>query len=113
VREIALLVEARLIQTEAVDDINDLLRAIFESLLAFLSRRVGANVDVVVANGDFLAVSFVGDAINLLEVVGVGDDLVIGDEVLFLLHEAERYHQIHVLSQMQDWNVGFPCLPCR
>lgn len=33
-------------------------------------------------DGDLLAVGLVDDTVDLLEVVGVGDDLVVGDDVL-------------------------------
>lgn len=43
------------------------------------------------ANGDLLAVSLIGDAVDLLEVVRVGDDLVTGEGVLraLLVHVIE------------------------
>lgn len=65
-----------------MDDVNDGLGGILEILAALLSGRVGANVDVVTTDGDLLAVGLVRDAVDLLEVVRIGDDLVIGDEVL-------------------------------
>jgi len=84
VAEIALLVEAGLLQAEAVGDVEDGLRGIVKRLLAFFGRRVGANVDALVSNADLLAVGFVGNAVDLLEPVRVGDDLVAGDDVLLL-----------------------------
>lgn len=39
--------------------------------------------DVVGTDGDLGAVGLVGDTVDLLEVVRVGDDLVAGDEVLW------------------------------
>lgn len=80
--KIRLLVELSLIQAERVDDINDGLSSVISTLVSLLGRGVGANVDVVVADGDLLAVGLVGDAVDLLEVIRVGDDLVTGDEVL-------------------------------
>lgn len=47
-----------------------------------LSSKLRAPTDVLAADGNPLAVGLVGDAIDLLQVVGVGDDLVTGDEVL-------------------------------
>ena len=38
--------------------------------------------DVLSTDGDLLAVGLVDGAVDLLQVVGVGDELVIGDEVL-------------------------------
>lgn len=38
--------------------------------------------NVVGADGNLLAVGLVGYAINLLEIVRVGDDLVAGDKIL-------------------------------
>jgi len=81
--QVGLLVEARLVQAERVDDIDDLLRVLVRTLVvAALGRRVGADVDVLAADGDLFAVGFVDGAVDLLEVVGVGDELVAGDDVL-------------------------------
>lgn len=82
--QIALLVEARLLQPEAVRDVQDRLRVVVESILAFFGRGVGANVDVFAADGDLLAVGFVGDAVDQFEPVRVGDDFVARDNVLVL-----------------------------
>lgn len=70
------------VQTESVNNINDLLGCLVECLLHFLGRRVGANVDVLAALGDFLAVDFVDDVVDLLEIPSVGDDFVTRDEIL-------------------------------
>lgn len=48
----------------------------------FFGRGVGANVDVVGAFCDLSAVDFVDDVIDVLELVGVGDDLVARYDVL-------------------------------
>jgi hypothetical protein len=42
----------------------------------------GQRTERLATDGDLGAVSLVDDAINLLDVVGVGDDLVVGDNVL-------------------------------
>jgi hypothetical protein len=42
--EVALLVEASLVQAERVDDIDDLLRSIVGALLSLLGRCVGTSV---------------------------------------------------------------------
>ena len=70
------------IQPEAIDDIDDLLRPFLERLLLFFGGRVCANVDVVGALCDLSAVDFVDNVIDFFEIVGVGDDLVTGDDVL-------------------------------
>jgi hypothetical protein len=100
--EVALLVEASSVQTERVDNIDDLLLGVLGTLLSLLSGSVGTSVYTVISlhchvsrlsgagkrtellstNGDLPAVGLVGNAIDLLEVVGVGDDLVVGDDVL-------------------------------
>ena len=51
-------------------------------ITAILGRRVRANVDVLATDGDLSAVGLVGDAVDFLEVVGVGDQLIAGDDVL-------------------------------
>jgi hypothetical protein len=43
---------------------------------------VGQRTERLSTNGDLLAVGLVGNAVDLLEVVRVGDDLVVGDDVL-------------------------------
>ena len=73
---------AQEIQPEAINDVDDLLRSLLERLLLFFGGRICANVDVVGALCDFSAVDFVDDVINFFEVVGVGDDLVTGDDIL-------------------------------
>ena len=82
VAEVALLVEAGLLQAEAVGDVEDHLSVVVDGFLAFFGRRVGADVDALAADRDLLAVGFVCDAVDLLESVRVGDDLVAGDDVL-------------------------------
>jgi hypothetical protein len=44
VGEVGLLVERGLVEAEGVDDINDLLGAIFGALFSFLSGGVGTSV---------------------------------------------------------------------
>jgi len=65
-----------------VHDIDNSDSSVLEVLTSFFGRGVGANIDVVVANCDLLAISFVDDTVNLLEVVGVGDNLVVSEDVL-------------------------------
>lgn len=100
-REVGLLVELGLVQSEGVDNVEDLLGVVVDGFIStVLGRWVRANVccplvcgqrstclathtDVVVANGDLLAVGLVDGAVNLLQVVGVGDQLITGDDVLW------------------------------
>lgn len=98
--EVSLLVEAGLVQTERVDDIDLLLGGILNGLLGLLSGCVAAGVcggsgcvlcwnevsgaltEGLASNGDLGAVGLVDDTVNLLEVVRVGDDLVTGEDIL-------------------------------
>jgi hypothetical protein len=83
-REVALLVELRLVQAEGVGNVEHGLLGVLEVVSAtILSRGVGADVDVLAADSDLLAIGLVDGAVDFLEVVGVGDDLVIGDDVLW------------------------------
>lgn len=100
VREVRLLVVGSLAQTERVDNVEDGLGLVVDVVAAaILSRRVGTNVfvssaagpvllgiprltNVLSTDGDLPAVGLVGDTVNLLEVVRVGDELVAGDDVL-------------------------------
>lgn len=81
--KVTLLVELCLVQSEGVDDIDNLFRRVLDPLLSFFGRGVGANVDVVGTDGDSRAVGLVDYTVNLLEVVGVGDDLVVGEDILW------------------------------
>ena len=38
--------------------------------------------ELLASNSDLAAVGLVGDAVNLLDVVRVGDDLIVGDKIL-------------------------------
>lgn len=67
-----------------MSDIEDGLAGVVEGLLALLGGWVGANVDCLTTDGDLLAIGLVDDAVDLFEVVRVGDDLVAGDDVLLL-----------------------------
>lgn len=53
--------------------------------------RDSVRTDVDGALSDHGAVGLVDDAINLLEIVRVGDDLVVGDEVLFKFAGSEPF----------------------
>ena len=66
-------------------DIEDCLGGIVERFLTLFGGRVGTDVDGLATDGDLLAVGFVDDAVNLFEVVRVGDDFVAGDEVLVVV----------------------------
>lgn len=83
VGQVALLVETRLIEAERVDDIDLGLGGILSALLiTTLGGGVGASVDLDWADSDLLAVGLVDDAVNLLEIVRVRDQLVASDNVL-------------------------------
>ena len=97
--EVALLVEASLVKTERVDNIDLLLDLVVGTIFLLLGGGVGTSVcrlldmcttrtgcrghtEALASNGDLLAVGLVDDAVNLLEVIRVGDDLVAGEQVL-------------------------------
>lgn len=85
-----------------MNDINDLLLGVIGIVPSLLSGRVrtgicgtvstnrrgscqrgaGMRTERLSTNGDLPAVGLVGNAVDLLDVVRVGDDLVVGDEVL-------------------------------
>lgn len=87
-------------QTEGVDNVVDLDGAVLKTLLSLLSRGVGTSVcspvldfapvagltrlltDLDSAEGDHGAVDFVHGSIDLLQVIGVGDNLVTGNDIL-------------------------------
>jgi hypothetical protein len=107
--EVGFLVELSRVESESIDDIVHLLGlTIFELLRGLLSRGVGTGVYCLVllvrvlchlsntvslhrrirtntdiaALVDHFAIDLVDDAIDLLEIPGIGDDLVIGDQIL-------------------------------
>jgi hypothetical protein len=100
VREVRLLVEGGALQTERVDDVVDLDGLILKTLLGLLGGGVGTSVLKVLARvivrwvvvgrrtdldgtlDNHLAVHLVGDAIDLLHIIRVRDDLVVGEDVL-------------------------------
>jgi hypothetical protein len=124
--EIALLVKAGSVQTERVDDIDDLLLAVLGTLLSLLGRSVGTSVCVTVSlhcccvdqrgagerterlstNGDLPAVGLVGNAVDQLEVVRVGDDLVIGDDVL--QWNIRTMRQVCLVGSGQSMSLPYP-----
>lgn len=84
-----------------MDNVNDLLGLVVGTLISLLGGGVGADIcrhpstsaatkrgrggegtDVLSADGDLLAVGLICDAIDLLEIVRVGDDLITGDQIL-------------------------------
>ncbi len=82
VSQVALLVELSALETERVDNVIDLLLGVLETLFSLLGGSVGASVDLDSTLHDHGAVSLVDDVVDELEVVRVGDDLVIGEYVL-------------------------------
>jgi len=63
-------------------DIEHCLGGIVERFLTLFGGRVGTDVDGLATDGDLLAVGFVGNVVNLFEVVRVRDDFVAGEKVL-------------------------------
>jgi hypothetical protein len=80
--QVALFVELCLVQAETVNDVNDRLRLVVHGFFAVLGRRIAADIEGLAANGNLFAIGLVDGTINLLEVIRVGDDLVVGDDVL-------------------------------
>jgi hypothetical protein len=82
VSEVCLLVEVGLLETERVDNVDLGLLLVVGILITTLGGSVGT--------------SLVGNAVNLLEVVRVGDELVAADDVL------RRSGQSGVRAQTRD-----------
>ena len=101
VGQVALLVETSLVQAERVDDIDLGLDGVVGTLLSLLSGSVGTSVCALLAplfltaaycgakhteglttDVDLLAVGLVDNVVDQLKVIGVGDDLVVGDDIL-------------------------------
>ena len=71
------------VQSEAINNIDDLLCAFIERLILFFGGRVGANVNVISAPRDSFAVNLIDDVVNINHIPCVRDDLVAGDDVLW------------------------------
>lgn len=82
VAEVGLLVELGLVELESVDNVDLGLLLVVGILITALGRSVGASVEGLTTDGDLGAVGLVGDTVNLLEVVRVGDELVTRDDIL-------------------------------
>lgn len=83
VAEVGLLVEVGFLEAERVDDVDlGLLRVVGIVAVTTLGGGVGTGVEGLTTDGDLGAVSLVGDTIDGLEVVRVGDELVAADNVL-------------------------------
>ena len=82
VAQVRLLVELGFIQSERVDNIDLGLLLVVGILAGLLGRCVGTSVEALTTDSDLGAVGLVNDAVDLLEVVGVGDQLIAGDDVL-------------------------------
>jgi len=97
--EVALLVEAGLVEAESVDDVNLGLDVVIGTLLLLLLGSVGTGVynrsvcrvtlfappvrtERLSTDCDLSAVGLVDYAVNLLEVVRVRDHLIVGDDIL-------------------------------
>jgi hypothetical protein len=99
--EIRLLVEGSLVKTERIHDIIDLDSTILDTLLSLLSRCVGTGIcippsawstisrdggirtDFDGAQGNHGTVDLVNGAIDLLQIVGVRDNLITSEDILY------------------------------
>jgi len=83
VAKVGLLVEAGLVELESVDDVDlGLLGLVSAVLIAALGGSVGTGVEGLTTDGDLGAVGLVDDAVDKLEVVRVGNELVAADNIL-------------------------------
>jgi len=81
--EILLLVERGLLETETVDSIDFCFDVFVDGfVITAFGRWVASYVEGFTTNPDLLAVGFIDYAINFLQIVGIGGDLVVGDDVL-------------------------------
>ena len=94
--EVCLLVKAGLVELESVDNVDLGLLGVVGLLLTTLGGSVGTGVEGLATNGDLAAVGLVGDTVNLLEVVRVGDELVTRDNVLYKSGQPDVRAQIQI-----------------
>ena len=90
VAEVGLLVELGLVELESVDNVDLGLLLVVGILITALGGSVGASVEGLTTDGDLGAVGLVGNAVNLLEVVRVGDELVTRDDILCKSGQSRR-----------------------
>lgn len=90
VAEVGLLVELGLVELESVDNVDLGLLLVVGFLITALGGSVGAGVEGLTTDGDLGAVGLVGNAVNLLEVVRVGDELVTRDDILCKSGQSRR-----------------------
>lgn len=82
VAEVCLLVELCVGEAERVDDVKDGNGTILGILSSLLGGSVRTSVNLDSAQGDVAAVRLEDNVINLLEIEGVRNQLVAGDDVL-------------------------------
>jgi hypothetical protein len=87
VGEEALLVESGALETERVDDVVDLDDLVINILGSLLGGSVGTGVNGESTLLDHGTIGLVDDAIDLLEIVGVGEELVTGEDILVDKHD--------------------------
>ena len=96
-------------QPETIDYINDLFRRLVECLLLFFGRRVCANIDVICALCDLPAVDFVDNVVNVLKIVGVGDDLITSNDILWRGQSAAMRKLWAISGYSAKVASGAPC----
>jgi len=91
VGQVGLLVKGCLRETKTVSNVQDRRRGILQVFVAALGRGVAADVEGLAADRDLLAVRFVGDVVDELEVVRIRDDFVSCEEILVDDHFCDEY----------------------
>ena len=107
--KVGLLVEAGLVQAERVDNIDLGLLGVFDIVSAFLGRSVGTSIEGLTTDSDLGAVGLVDNAVDLLEVVRVRDELVVGDDVLLYTRSVTVLSPSSAYSTRLAWQIGAPC----
>lgn len=74
---------AQIIQSKAIDYIDDLLDIVVGALVGFFGGRICADVEALAAAGHHLTVDLVDGVVLIDEFVGIRDNLVTGNDVLF------------------------------
>lgn len=82
VAEVRLLVERGLLEVERVDNVENSLLLVITLVVAALSGGVGTGVEGFTTDGDLAAVGLEDNAVDKLQVEGVGDQLVAANNVL-------------------------------
>ena len=69
--------------SKSVHHVNDLLCTVIKIFVCLFRGRVGANIEILATFGHLSAIDFINNIVLLNELIGIRDDLIAGDDVLW------------------------------